>query len=1461
MQLDFDVQRTTASVGSGPRIYFHTRTSSGASAAKGYWISYLDDYNTDGDGLTLTRKAADYGTETRIGVAKITLDLNPHHVRMIDDGVGHMRLYFDDMNTPCLIVDDSGANYVGADNTYMGLGYTGQVDNIQVSGDDPPAAVTDLATSNPDWFKLDLSWTAPTDFPIGPAASYDIRYSTGTITEANWAAATQVVGEPTPAQPGQHQTMTISGLQASTTYYFALKSTDAGGKISGISNCPFGTTNPLDVVAPAAVTDLGSNTVRASRATLTWTATGDDGTTGLASQYDIRYATVPLTEANWAAASQATGMPVPKAPGSAETFILHGLTPLTTYYVAIKVADEVPNWSAISNVVTFATLEPDPYPPLAIGDLRLTGTYIHSAFLMWTAPADVGNTGTGAYDVRYSTSPITEANWASATQATGIAAPSAPGTVEHVTVNGLQPSTTYFFSVKTLDQAEPPNTSAISNVVTGHTLPPVAAVTIHNPWISNDRVADCHSLTTMANTFCNAYTPDGVVAPAAADTETIVINNYNNFKRRLYHWGEMPPNNADVGYQLNVFGWALCGSQASMNAAIIKTMGLSPRTISIASGGHTYMEVNYNGKWHAIDTMCTYYVYDRGNPRSLACEADVKADHTLVMNAVAEGRACPGFLLCGDTPDYFATGADTWQVKATPGDTPTIFSTNMDIRMGEALKRTCESWLNQWPSTSTTPPYHHEAANDWKDTVNLPYWEPYAMNTAQNATIGITYSMTYRRWANGTISLAPDFRSAGYQASLLSSTNIATFNDDGLTPDLHAAVAGSLANAVFKIATPFYITDATVSGTFFKNAASDINRVYVSTDGTTFTKVWDNAAVGTTQLTNLDLRTQVYNTYAIWIKVELQATTAKTDAGVSNLVITPTFEHNKGGMAYLDKGVNHITVTCDNPQDLASGAALHVTYKWKEYDGANWTIDRSYDAYVNSSPATFTVTTGGTKVPRTEYIQLEVTPPPMPCDNPPSPVTDLAVTGTDSTAVSLSWTASADPCHSGQACASYDIRYSTSPIDAGSFDAAPAVANSPVPQAPGLAENFTVTGLSPSTAYYFAMKVHAVGGNISDMSNIVPATTLAPDITPPAWVEDLVAASSKTTGAVDLTWTAAGDDGNVGTAAGYDLRYSTSPITDDASFAAATHVTGLPAPKATGSAESFTVTGLIGGSFHYFALKVSDESGNVSEVSNSTYAFASVLGEKTLQYGLSGYTGTKDNYTEASSATTNYGSNSRMRICGYADGGITNVQRGFIRFDVSSIPAGTTITSAKLYLYAYDQTYLRGSTGFYAVYPLTRTWDEMTSCWNLAQTGTNWTTPGGDFLSTPDGTSPKQAVINVWYPFSVTARVQAWINGGSTNYGWCVRCLDEDNHNQDCFYQLDTPNAAQRPTLVVSDLPVAVTGDIDGDGHVDVVDLLFFVDSFGLVLGDRGYDPKCDLNHDGSVDVIDLLTMVENWGV
>ena len=44
-----------------------------------------------------------------------------------------------------------------------------------------------------------------------------------------------------------------------------------------------------------------------------------------------------------------------------------------------------------------------------------------------------------------------------------------------------------------------------------------------------------------------------------------------------------------------------------------------------------------------------------------------------------------------------------------------------------------------------------------------------------------------------------------------------------------------------------------------------------------------------------------------------------------------------------------------------------------------------------------------------------------------------------------------------------------------------------------------------------------------------------------------------------LTWTAPGNDGSVGEATGYDLRYSTSPI-NAGNFSSATQVANVPVP-------------------------------------------------------------------------------------------------------------------------------------------------------------------------------------------------------------------------------------------------------------------------------------------------------------
>jgi hypothetical protein len=101
-----------------------------------------------------------------------------------------------------------------------------------------------------------------------------------------------------------------------------------------------------------------------------------------------------------------------------------------------------------------------------------------------------------------------------------------------------------------------------------------------------------------------------------------------------------------------------------------------------------------------------------------------------------------------------------------------------------------------------------------------------------------------------------------------------------------------------------------------------------------------------------------------------------------------------------------------------------------------------------------------------------------------------------------------------------------------------------------------------------------------------------------------------------------------------------------------------------------------------------------------------------------------------------------LAVCGYADQGLTNRYRPIIRFDLSSIPTSTTINSAKVAF--------------------------------------------------------KQPQAGIWYAFNVKSRVQCWVTAPSSNYGWVLKCTDENRHNQDYFTSANNTDTIHRPRLVVN---------------------------------------------------------------
>ena len=249
--------------------------------------------------------------------------------------------------------------------------------------------------------------------------------------------------------------------------------------------------NGADVTAPAMVTDLRTNSATTTSIALVWTAPGDDGDTGTASQYDLRFSTFPITDQNWDTATLVDGELAPKAAGDIETFVVSTLESAQEYYFALKTSDEVPNISGLSNVVSDSTKQ-ETTPPATIIDLSVECIAAGSFRLSWTAPGDDGNAADASeYDIRYSTSPILEQTWDSATQVDGESAPKPVGSPDTMVVNGLDVATNLFFAMKAADKV--PNWSAISNLF------PALAYG-NNLWIFPDRVTEGSYLTIIYRT-------------------------------------------------------------------------------------------------------------------------------------------------------------------------------------------------------------------------------------------------------------------------------------------------------------------------------------------------------------------------------------------------------------------------------------------------------------------------------------------------------------------------------------------------------------------------------------------------------------------------------------------------------------------------------------------------------------------------------------------------------------------------------------------------------------------------------------------------------------------------------------------------------------------------------------------------------------------------------------------------
>ncbi len=137
--------------------------------------------------------------------------------------------------------------------------------------------------------------------------------------------------------------------------------------------------------------------------------------------------------------------------------------------------------------------------------------------------------------------------------------------------------------------------------------------------------------------------------------------------------------------------------------------------------------------------------------------------------------------------------------------------------------------------------------------------------------------------------------------------------------------------------------------------------------------------------------------------------------------------------------------------------------------------------------------------------------------------------------------------------------------------------------------------------------------------------------------------------------------------------------------------------------------------------------------------------------------------------------------------GVGGVRRGLLRFDASSIPAGSTVTSATLQLMAVKIPANGPVNSTFDLFRLLAAWKEGTkggsngapasageTTWNARLLGTaNWTAPGAksNAAATASASTAVGSADNAKYSWTgpgLVADVQLWVDDPAQNFGWLL---------------------------------------------------------------------------------------------
>jgi hypothetical protein len=196
-----------------------------------------------------------------------------------------------------------------------------------------------------------------------------------------------------------------------------------------------------------------------------------------------------------------------------------------------------------------------------------------------------------------------------------------------------------------------------------------------------------------------------------------------------------------------------------------------------------------------------------------------------------------------------------------------------------------------------------------------------------------------------------------------------------------------------------------------------------------------------------------------------------------------------------------------------------------------------------------------------------------------------------------------------------------------------------------------------------------------------------------------------------------------------------------------------------------------------------------------------------FQDGVGGYAGTRDTMIRAQNLTSNYGTLNLLEADGSPD------IASLLSWDVSSIPAGSTVLSATIEIFVTNTT----SDG-YSLLAMERAWRELEATWSQGGAGLPWSSAGA--AATGDRAAASLGVVSpgstgryiITLNAAGVAAVQRWIDDPTRNFGVVIQNYASASNGFD-FRSREAADVSQRPKLSITYQSTAEPSPPPADGE------------------------------------------------